>query len=431
MDRTVNKTILKNGVKIVTKRIAHARSVSMGIWVKVGARDESSDESGLSHFIEHMIFKGTSNRTGFQIAREFDAIGGHANAFTAMENTCYHARVIDSHLETMVDILSDIFLNSLFNAKEVESERQIILQEIRMVEDSPDEYVHLLSGSAYWGDNPLGRPVLGARENIIGFDAATIKGFFRRVYQPEHIVISAAGNLVHDQFIDLIGSPFESAQPGNGLPERATPTGRSTVNLYPRELEQVHLCIGTKGLPITDPQRYVFLLMNIILGGNMSSRLFQEIRERRGIAYSVYSFISSHVDTGMFGVYAGVDPKRMLESIELILKEMYRLKMRRVDSAELHNSKECAKGGLLLASEGIDNQMVRLAQNEIHFGRYIPLQEIVDKIESVTEDNILGLTGDLFQTDRLAITLLGPVADKSLHENILTVVADAESDYHR
>jgi len=213
-DQMVNKTVLDNGVRILTKRMPHIRSVSMGVWVNVGARDEMQAENGLSHFIEHMIFKGTKRRTAFQIAKEFDAIGGQTNAFTAMENTCYHAKVMETHLETMVDILSDIFLNSEFNANEVEKERPVIFQEIGMVEDNPEEYIHLLAGKSYWGDDPLGRSILGTRENIIGFNTESINFFFHRFYQPERIVISAAGNIEHEKFIDIVGSAFEAIYSG-------------------------------------------------------------------------------------------------------------------------------------------------------------------------------------------------------------------------
>jgi predicted Zn-dependent peptidase len=290
-----------------------------------------------------------------------------------------------------------------------------------MVEDSPEEYIHVLSGKAYWGDNPLGRSILGTRENIIGFNSEGIKKFFHHFYQPNRIVISAAGNLEHKRFIDIVGSAFESIRPGDGFPDRITPSGRSTINLHAKKLEQAHVCIGTKGLSIIDSRRYVFSLFNTILGGNMSSRLFQEIRERRGLAYSVFSFISSFADTGMFGVYVGVDPKKAIMSTELILNEMRKLKETRIDSTELHDAKEYTKGNLLLASESVDSQMIRLAQNEIHLKHYIPLQEIIDKIESVTEDEILDLAKSLFQKDQLALTMLGPVDDEKSFKNILAL----------
>ena len=419
MTHDVSKTVLSNGIKVITKKMPHFRSISMGIWVNVGGRDESSSESGMSHFIEHMIFKGTQKRTAFQIAKEFDAIGGQTNAFTSTENTCYHAKVMDTHMETMVDILSDIFLHSLFDEREVENERAVILQEIGMAEDSPDEYIHILSGMNFWRENSLGRSVLGNRDSVNRFDSGSIKDFFHRFYQPDRIVISVAGNLDHRHFMDIAGPAFESIRPGLPFPERTAPDEECTVNLHYKNLEQVHICLGTKGLSITDPRRFAYSLMNTILGGNMSSRLFQEIREKRGLAYSVYSYVSSFVDTGMFGAYAGVAPANMKQSIALILKEIFRIKEMRVDSNELHYAKEFTKGNLMLASESNDNQMVRVAQNETHFGRYVPLEEIIRSIDAVTEDDILHLAGDLFQDNRFSLTLLGPVDDKHPFDDIL------------
>ena len=397
----------------------HTRSVSVGVWVNVGARDESEAESGLSHFIEHMIFKGTRKRSAYQIAKEFDVIGGHTNAFTAMENTCYHAKVIDSQMEIMVDILSDIFINSVFDPLEVDKERPVILQEIGMVEDSPDEYVHVLSGNNFWGDNPLGRSIMGSPENIIRFDDQMIKNFFYRLYLPDRIVIAAAGNLDHQNLVDLVGPEFEAIQPGNGFSERVTPQGRTLVDIRQRDLEQVHICLTTGGLSITDPRRYAFSLLNTILGGNMSSRLFQEVRERRGLAYSVYSFVSSHVDTGLFGVYIGINPQRILETIEVVLGEIHKLKTSRVDAVELQRAIEYTKGNLLLASESTDNQMVRTAQNEIHFENDISLQSVIEKLESVSENDILELAETIFNGRELVLTLLGPVdIDKRVIEEI-------------
>ena len=392
----------------------------MGVWVNVGARDESPDENGLSHFIEHMIFKGTRKRSAYQIAKEFDAIGGQTNAFTTMENTCYHARVMDTQTDTMVEILSDIFINSIFAPEEVNRERPVILQEIGMVEDSPDEYIHVLSGYNFWGDNPLGRSILGIPDNIVSYDAERIKNFFHRLYQPDRIVISAAGNLKHDHLVELVEPAFAAIRSGNGFPERITPQGRSIVDITHRELEQVHICLGMKGLSITDPLRYAFSLLNTILGGNMSSRLFQEIREKRGLAYSVFSFISSYVDTGMFGVYMGVAPNRARETTELVLAEMHKLKKEPVDASELRDAIEYTKGSLLLASESTDNQMVRIAQNEIHFGGDIPLQTIIEKIEAVSENEIMELVNDLVDRNQIALTLLGPVdTAKEVFEEII------------
>lgn len=415
-----NKTVLNNGVQVITKQMPYVHSVTMGLWVNVGSRDETLAENGLSHLIEHLIFKGTEKRSAFQIAKAFDDIGGQTNAFTTMENTCFHAKVMDSHLETMVEVMSDIFLNSLFDEAEVLKERPVILQEIGMVEDSPDEYIHVLSGRHFWGDHPLGRSILGTRENILNFDAETIKRFFQRLYQPDRIIISASGNVDHRKVVDLIGPAFESIRKRDGFPERKTPTGNTSINLHTRKLEQTHICIGVNGLSTGHPLRYGFSLMSTLLGGNMSSRLFQDIREKRGLAYTVYSFVSTHVDSGMFGAYAAVDPSRAVETAQLLVNHMHRLKEHRVLESELRGAKEYIKGNLLLSSESSENQMVRLAQNEMHFQRQVPLQEVVEKIDAVTTDDIQDIADRLFSNSKTSLTVLGPAKDKTDYENILS-----------
>ena len=421
MTKTPNphKTVLKNGIRIVTQKMPAARSVSMGVWVNVGARDETVSENGLSHLIEHLIFKGTRKRTAFQIAKEFDAIGGQTNAFTTMENTCYHAKVLDTHLGTMVDILCDIFLNSNFDQAEVEKERPVILQEIGMVEDTPDDYIHVLFGKNFYGDHPLGRSILGTRNNLNQFDAHRIRDFFQRLYQPDRIIISAAGNIDHHHLVDLVGASFESIKPGNGFPERYAPQFNSNVEVRRKNLEQAHICLGGLGLPTGHPRRYEFSLLNTILGGNMSSRLFQEIREKRGLAYSVYSFVATHVDAGVFGAYAAVEPSKTREATELLISQMHRLKKQPVHETELAGAKEFIKGNLLLSAEVSDNQMVRLAQNEMHFGRHIPLREIVENIDAVTTEDLLDLADSLLTNKKLSLTLLGPVPENETYEDTL------------
>ena len=419
---TTHKTVLNNGIRILTQKMPFARSVTMGVWVDVGARDESEAENGLSHLIEHLIFKGTRKRNAFEIAKEFDAIGGQTNAFTTMENTCYHAKVIDSHLDTMVDILSDIFLNSRFDEADVAKERPVIIQEIGMVEDTPDDYIHVLFGKNFWGDHPLGRSILGTPHNLVRFDAHSIKDFFQRLYQPDRIIICAAGNLTHGRLVDLVGPAFESIKPGNGFPPRCSPQRYSRVEIHAKELEQAHICIGTQGLQTGHRQRYELSLLNVILGGNMSSRLFQEVREKRGLAYSVYSFVSTHVDAGMFGAYAAVNPPKALETTELLLAQILALKEKAVDEGELFGAKEYIKGNLLLASENTENQMVRLAQNELHFGRNIPLNEVVENIDAVTPRNLLDLAEMLLTDRQLALTILGPVSGTENFEDILDPV---------
>jgi predicted Zn-dependent peptidase len=409
----INKTLLPNGIKIISQKTPHIRSVSMGVWVNVGARDESDRENGLSHFIEHMIFKGTARRSAYQIAKEFDAVGGHTNAFTSMEHTCYHAKVLDNHMETMVDILTDIFLNSTFDPQEVERERPVICQEIGMLEDAPEDYVHLLSGHNFWGDHPLGRSILGTRENILNFDSPIIKDFFHRFYHPERIVVAVCGNVDHQRLLELVAPTFGSIVSDQNLPERHAPEISPGMRIHFRELEQVHVCLSTPGLSITDPRRFALSLLNSLLGGNMSSRLFQEIRERRGLAYSVYSYIGSHVDSGMFGIYAGIHPDNVQQTIELIVQEMNAICRTPITAAELQDAKEFTKGNLILATESVDNQMVRLAQNEIHFNEYIPLESVIEHIEAVTAEEIQELARTLFISEQSGVTLLGQVDDKT------------------
>jgi predicted Zn-dependent peptidase len=414
-----DKTALGNGVRILTQRIPYVRSVSLGVWVNVGARDESADENGLSHFIEHMIFKGTARRSAYDIAKAFDAIGGHTNAFTGMETTCYHARVMDAHLDTAVDILSDIFLNSVFDPAEVERERPVIFQEIEMVEDSPEEFIHVLAEAAFWGDHALGRPITGSRDNVLRFDSDALKTFFRRLYQPERILIAAAGNVDHDSLVERLASAFETVRPGNGFPGRKPAQGQAGVFPTERALGQIHLCLETPGIATTDPRRYAASLLNTILGGNMSSRLFQEIREKRGLAYSVYSFMGSYDDTGTSGVYIGTNPEKGTEALELILGELGRFRDAPVGVGELRDAKEFTKGGLLLAAESVDNAMVRLAQNEIHFEEFVPLDRVIERIDAVTAEEIRQLAGDLFDPSRAVLTCLGPTEDAHAYEALL------------
>lgn len=414
----INKTTLSNGVRILSKKMAHLRSVSMGVWVSVGARDETPAQSGLSHFIEHMLFKGTAQRSAYEIAKAFDVIGGHTNAFTSMESTCYHARVMDGHLDIMTEILSDIFLNSRFAPEEVEKERPVIQQEIRMSEDAPEEHVHQLSEQAFWGDHPLGRSILGTPENIQTFDSQALQGFFRRFYQPERILIAAAGNVAHSHLVEQVAPAFEPLPRGEGPPPRAVPRFHSGVAVHYRDLEQAHLCIQLPGLPVTDSRRYAFSLLNSMVGGNMSSRLFQEIRERRSMAYSVYSFASAYCDVGAFGVYAGLDPEKLPTAVAVILNELNRLKTEPPTQQELADAKEYTKGCLMLAGESSDNQMARLAQNTYYFGEYIPMDQVIRGIEAVRPEALSELAR-LFTPEQTFITVLGPIkAPKALEKQL-------------
>jgi predicted Zn-dependent peptidase len=321
----------------------------------------------------------------------------------------------------MVDILSDIFLNSVFDEREVTRERPVIFQEIGMVEDSPEEWVHTMMGPAFWGKHPLGRSILGTRQNIQGFQSQTLKHFFKRLYQPGRIVIAVAGNIEHDRLVQMVGPVFASIAPGNGFAPRIAPTNGCDMTRKSRDLEQTHICMGMPGLSVTDSRRFAASLLNTILGGNMSSRLFQNIREKRGLAYSIYSFLTSYADTGMLGIYTAVAPKDVDACIKLIMDQIRQLKKEPVPVEALHDAKEFIKGNLLMAEESPDNQMVRLAQNEFYFDGYIPMQTVIDNIDAVAVDDLLGLAEDRWGSGQAALTVLGPGAERNDYSGSLAL----------
>ncbi|MBU0674056.1 MAG: insulinase family protein [Proteobacteria bacterium] len=405
------KTVLDNGVRILSEQLS-SRVVAFGIWVDVGARDEDSTNNGSAHFIEHMLFKGTHLRSPGQIAVELDLLGGLGNAFTSGEQTCYHSTVLSSHLERAVGLFADLFLHSIFADDEVERERQVILQEISMVEDTPDDRVHELFSSLIWEGHALGNTVLGLPVIISGQDRTRLIDFQSRGYRPERIVIVAAGDVDHRKFVSLWNALFgriESNTP-------ALPARRSPPQLQPRlivderSLEQIHLVLGVPGLPVSAAQRYALLLLHTILGGNMSSRLFQEIREKRGLAYSVYSYLASYTDSGYLGIYLGVDPGVLRESLALVRHEIHRLLRDPVSSKDLDAAIEYAKCSMFLAVDHMESRMTRLARNELFFGREIPIDEVVIDLEKVTVDEIGALASSLLAGENLFGVAMGPVS---------------------
>jgi len=396
-------------MRVVTERISHLHSVSMGIWLNVGSRDEEENESGLTHFIEHMLFKGTQKRSALEIAKQLDAVGGMSNAFTSKENTCFHAKVLDTHLPLVVEILSDIFLQSVFDQVEVEREREVILQEINMVEDTPDEYVHILFNKNFWDGNSLGRPIFGNVQTVKSFTREMILEYLSRGYHPDRIVLTAAGNVNHQEFLELVGPAFSNIERHGHNFDRTPPRANSRVDLYPRDIEQIHLCLGTRGTSLHEKERYCCSILNVILGGSMSSRLFQEVRERRGLAYSIYSFLSSQTDTGMMGIYGAVRPDNIKETLELIRQELSRFKREPISDTELRAAKEHIKGGIYLAAENTDNRMSRLAKNEMIFNRFVTYEEIEADLERVTVEDIQALAQQIFQPEVMSLVLLGQV----------------------
>lgn len=403
------KTVLGNGIRVVTERIPSAHSVSTGIWVNTGSRDEGPLERGITHFIEHMLFKGTQKRSALDIAKEFDAIGGFANAFTSKEHVCFHAKVLAAHLPILIDLLTDIFLQSTFDSIEIEREQNVILQEIRMVEDTPDEFIHVLFQEEYWRSNPLGLPIYGSVETVEQTGREQMLQYLSRTFHPERIVIAAAGNLDHQNFLDLVAPAMETLNYNHFDLNRSTPSHHFFSRVVEKDLEQVHVAIGLKGSSQMDETRFASHLLNVILGSSMSSRLFQEIREKRGLAYSVYSFAHSHEDTGILGVYAGIAPENVDEVLQLIHQQLSLLAKEPIPAAELDAAKEYIKGNMYINAENNDSRMNRLAKNEFLFGRYVPFEEIEQKIKKVTPEDIQNWFRSIYSPDKIALMLYGPV----------------------
>lgn len=407
------KTILRNGIRVVTEALPFAHSVSTGIWVNTGSRDESKAERGITHFIEHMLFKGTRRRSALDIAKEFDAVGGFANAFTSKENVCFHAKVLAAHLPLLTDLLTDLFLESVFDAVEIEREKNVILQEIRMVEDTPDEYIHVLFQEDFWRSSPLGLPIYGLVETVEKVRREYMLGYLSRHFHPENIVVAAAGNLDHQNFLDLMAPSLEALDRREGGAVRKPPKHHCFSRVVEKDLEQVHVVLGMPGTSQTDEARFASHLLNVILGSSMSSRLFQEIREKRGLAYSVYSFSHSHQDAGLLGIYAGIAPENVGEVMRLISEQLAVLAQVPIPEAELRAAKEYIKGNMYINAESNDSRMNRLAKNEFLFGRYVPFQEIEEKINGVTPETIQNWFRSVYDPASLAVMLYGPVEEES------------------
>ncbi len=410
---TFAKTVLSNGIRVLTEKVSGSRAVSIGVWVSAGSRDEPYELSGISHFIEHMIFKGTENRTALDIAKTFDRLGGFSNAFTSKETTCFHAKVLDAHLDVIMDLLSDIFLHSVFDPLEVERERQVILQEINMMEDSPDELVHELFNMNFWKGNPVERSILGSPETVLRISSSTLKTHMKEFYTGKKVLVSASGNIDHDDLCKRVEELFSCLGNGNNLPERTAPRPNFDIFFRNKDLEQTHILVGLPGPSSSDPDRYKILLMNVILGGSMSSRLFQEVREKRGLAYAVYSFVSSLHDSGLLGIYAGVAPENTYKVVSIIQKEMEKMATDNVDEVEIQAAKDNIKGGLLLSSENTDARMSRIARNEIDLGQYISYEEVVEEIDAVTAKDIKECAARLLK-DGCAAAFVGPCDESEM-----------------
>lgn len=409
-----HKTVLKNGVRIISEQLEHLRSVSLAIWVDAGSRHEVKSENGIFHFTEHMIFKGTENRSSLQIAKELDAIGGLSNAFTGKENTCFHARVLGEHFAHLADILSDIFLHSTFDVDDLERERQVILQEISMVEDTPDDHIHVLFNRLFWSDHPIGMPVLGDEKTVSAIERKTVLKYINKFYVPERILIAGAGNVDHQSMVSYFEPLFSQLEAGDSNPKNDIPRSKASVSVQYRDLEQVHICLGGEAPSQTSDRRFACVLLNTILGGNMSSRLFQEIRENRGLAYSVYSFLSSYIDAGLLGVYVATDSQNVNPVLEAIKNEIKKICKGEISKSDLAAAVDHLIGGIYLSSESADNRMMRIAKNEFVFQKYVSYEELVSKLQQVTVDEVVEVASDIFQGGTVSLSTLGPIKEDDL-----------------
>ena len=408
LERDIRTTTLSNGIKVITETMPHVRSVSVGVWVGSGSRRETPHQNGVSHFIEHMLFKGTATRSAEDIARSVDSIGGNLDAFTAKEMTCFNTKVLDEHLPIAMDVLSDLVLNPRFDQEDIDKEKGVVLEEIKMDADSPDYLVHEIFSSNFWKDHALGRPILGTRETVKALSRDTIHDYYRTVYTPENLLITAAGNLTHERLVALASERFEKLKPAGDIPVEPVPATHARVSLRSKkELEQVHLCLGVPSYPIPHEDRFHCYVLNTVLGGGMSSRLFQNIRERQGLAYSVYSDLSPYTDTGCLMVCAGTSVESVRKLVDSVLKEFTELKQNEVPHEELRRAKDHLKGSLMLSLESTSSRMSNLARQEMHFKRFFSLDELVESIEKVTAADVQRIAQIFFEQKQIALTILG------------------------
>lgn len=405
------KTILANGIRVVTEEIPHVRSVSIGAWVTVGSRDENETNNGITHFVEHMVFKGTKKYKTHQIAQSLESVGGYLNAFTTKENTCFYARILDQHLGKAVDVLSELVQYPTFDRKEMEKEKGVVIEEIKNIEDNPDDLIHDYFENAVFRKHPLGMPIIGTTNNISNFTQEDLHRYHAIYYLPHRLVIAAAGNLKHEKVVNLVEKFFRVRQNGNGRYQRTQgpkSVHSNKVEVYEKPIAQAHVCLGTVGYSIKSKFRYPLLVLNSLLGEGMSSRLFQTIREKHGYAYTVFSFSNFLSDTGNFGVYIGTDATKVDHAIELVYKEFKSVKSKSVSGAELKRTKEQIKGSTMLGLENMSSRMMRLGNSEINFGENIPIDEILQKIDAVQSDEIQDLANRLLDEEKFSTIIFKP-----------------------
>jgi predicted Zn-dependent peptidase len=407
-ERNLRRTVLPSGLIVLTERMEHLRSVAMGVWIKSGSRCEPAETNGISHFVEHMVFKGTRSRSALNIAREMDSIGGNLDAFTGKETICFNVKSLADHVPIALDVLADLVLNPTFASGDIERERGVILEEIKIDEDNPDVLVHELFTQNFWKDHPLGKPILGTTTTVGKLDQGKLFDYHGGRFLGSNMIFSAAGNLEHDQFVEEVSRKFADLPLGEAVHEEQAPEASARIVLRNKKaLEQVQICLGVPSPAITDDNRYITLILNTVLGGGMSSRLFQTIREERGMVYSIYSDLNPYRDTGTLCIYAGTSVGKALEVVDLILIELRKLKEATLSEEELTRAKDQVKGNILMGLESSNSRMANLARQEMYFQQFFTVEEITARIDAVQADQVQTMAQRLFDPNRIAVTLLG------------------------
>ena len=419
-DRTIHREVLPNGTTIITEQMDHIRSVSMGVWLKAGSRDEDAEVNGISHFVEHMVFKGTTRRSAEDIAREVDSIGGNMDAFTGKETVCFNMMVLDEHLPIAVDVLSDMVLHPVFDETEVGRERGVIVEEIKMDEDNPDSLVHEIFTQNFYKDHPLGRPILGTKETVRKFNQAKTFEYYRQRFVPENMVISAAGHVRHEALVELLSKEFETLPRGtNGLHDVAPKTHSRIILRNKKALEQVQLCIGVPSYRINHERRFVAYVLNALLGGGMSSRLFQNVREKQGLAYAIFSELNPYKDTGCLAVYAGTAKDSAIKVVQSVLREFRAIKAGELHEEEVKRAKDQLKGSLMLSLESSMARMSNLARQEMYHDHFMGMDEIIERVQAVSTADVVAAANEMFRKEAIAVTVLGNLNGLKLTREML------------
>lgn len=418
MKQTISyrKTVLNNGLRVISEKVSDVRSIAIGVWIDVGSRDEHPDENGLSHFVEHMLFKGTRTRTAKRIAASLESLGGSLNAFTSREQTCYHALILDEHLEEAVDVISDILTNSTLTPVNIKREKLVVLEEIKEINDTPSDHIHELFADSFWRGQPMGRPIMGIEANVVKFNQRRIRSFINKHYRTGRIVVAAAGNISHTRLVRLIKDKLDFSQGYDGRGEAVADPQTFAVKTYKNGSNQTHICLGFPGFAYDNNDKYALLVLHSYLGGGMSSVLFQKIREQKGMAYTVYTFPDFYRDCGVFGAYLATDRRFVRESIETILKELGRLKKSGLSKDKLDKIKDQSKGQLILGMESTNSRMSRLARQEILASKYVPYTESIKMINKINSVDIIAAARKVFDINKLTVTSLGSARKKDFDE---------------